>query len=66
MPNIRSAAQQDHQQSLENTALRNRVKKGYKNSQQEEAFKEFLQITGVNSGKIPYGAVKRLLKKISK
>jgi hypothetical protein len=43
--------------------LRNRVKKGYEKAQQEEAFKELLQIIGANGGKIPYGAVNKLLKK---
>jgi hypothetical protein len=63
MPNTRSAAQPDHQQRKENTALRNRVKKGYEKAQQEVAFKELLQIIGANGGKIPYGAVNKLLKK---
>jgi hypothetical protein len=63
MPNTRSAARPDRQQRKENAALRNRVKKGYEKAQQEEAFKELLQIIGANGGKIPYGAVNKLLDK---
>jgi hypothetical protein len=43
--------------------LRNCVKKGYEKAQQEEAFKELLQIIGASGGKIPYVAVNKLLKK---
>ncbi len=57
MPNTRSAARPDHQQHLEDAELRNHVKRGYEKAQQEEAFKELLQIIGANCGKIPYGAV---------
>jgi hypothetical protein len=63
MPNTRSAARPDRQQRKENAALRNRVKKGYEKAQQEEAFKELLQIIRANGGKIPYGAVNKLLDK---
>jgi hypothetical protein len=63
MPNTRSAARPDRQQRLENAELRNRVKRDHEKAQQEEAFKVLLQIIGANGGKIPYGAVNKLLKK---
>jgi hypothetical protein len=63
MPKTRSTAQPDCQQCLENAALRNHVLKVYEKAQQEEDFKELLQIIGANGGKIPYGAVNKLLKK---
>jgi hypothetical protein len=31
------------------------------NAQQEEAFREFLKLLGVNGGKMPYGAVNKLV-----
>jgi hypothetical protein len=43
--------------------LRNQVKKSYEKAQQEEAFKELIGLIGANSGKVPYGAVKELVKR---
>jgi len=48
---------------LENTALRDRMKKGYAKAQQEEAFKELQFAIGANGGKLPYGAMDKLVKK---
>jgi hypothetical protein len=47
---------------LENTALRNRMKKGYAKAQQEEAFKELQFAIGANGGKLSYGAMDKLVK----
>jgi hypothetical protein len=43
-----STARPGSEKRLENAAQRNRVKKSYKKAQQEEAFKEMLQIIGNN------------------
>lgn len=63
MPATRVANRPNHQQRLVNAALRNRVRKSYEKAQQEEAFKEFLQLIGTNGGKVPYGGVNKLIKK---
>jgi hypothetical protein len=63
MPTTRAAAWPDCQQHLENAALRTRVKKSYEKAQQEEAFKELIQLIGANGGKVPYGTVNKLVKK---
>jgi len=47
---------------MENAARKCRVKKSIEKAQQEEAFKEFVAIIGANGGKIPYGAVEKLVK----
>ena len=64
MPKTRAAARPDHQQHLANAELRNRVKIGYEQAQIEEALKELLQLIGANGGKVPYGAVNKLIKSI--
>ncbi len=46
----------------ENVAQRVRMKKCLEKAQQEEAFQELLEIIGANGGKIPYGAINRLVK----
>ena len=46
---------------MENAARKCRVKKSIEKAQQEEAFKEFVAIIGANGGKIPYGAVDKLV-----
>jgi hypothetical protein len=47
---------------IENAAHKCRVKKSIEKAQQEEAFKEFVALIGTNGGKIPYGAVDKLVK----
>jgi hypothetical protein len=47
---------------IENAAQRVRIKKCLEKVQQEEAFRELLAIMGANGGKIPYGAVDKLVK----
>ena len=47
---------------VENAARRVRMKKCLEKVQQEEAFRELLSIMGANGGKIPYGAVDKLVK----
>jgi hypothetical protein len=39
------------------------MKKGYEKAQQEEAFKELLTVIGVHGGKLPSGAMDKLVKK---
>jgi hypothetical protein len=39
------------------------MKKGYEKAQQEEAFKELLTVIGAHGGKLPYGAMDKLVKK---
>jgi len=56
-------ARPSRDERLENAALRNRVKKGYEKAQQQEAFKELLITIGANGGKLPYGAMDKLVKK---
>jgi hypothetical protein len=51
------------EERLESAALRSRMKKGYEKAQQEEAFKELLFMIGANGGKLPYGAMDKLIKK---
>jgi len=46
----------------ENAARRVRMKKCLEKAQQEEAFRELLSIMGANGGRIPYGAVDKLVK----
>jgi len=53
------AAASEH---IENAAHKCRVKKSIEKAQQEEAFKEFVALIGTNGGKIPYGAVDKLVK----
>jgi hypothetical protein len=45
----------------ENTARRDRVQRCMDNAQQEEAFREFLRLLGAHGGKMPYGAVDKLV-----
>jgi len=47
---------------IENAARRVWMKKCLEKAQQEEAFRELLEIIGANGGKIPYGAVNKLVK----
>jgi hypothetical protein len=47
-------------------ALRSPVKKSYKKSQQEEAFKELLKLIGANGSKLPYCSMDKLIKKIKR
>jgi len=61
-----SAARPDRGERLENAARRSRVKKSIEKAQQEEAFKEMLQIIGKNGGKMPYGEVDRIVKSYNK
>ena len=61
-----SAAHPDRGERLENAARRSRVKKSIEKAQQEEAFKEMLQIIGKNGGKMPYGEVDRIVKSYNK
>jgi hypothetical protein len=53
------AAASEH---IENAAHKCHVKKSIEKAQQEEAFKEFVALIGTNGGKIPYGAVDKLVK----
>jgi len=46
----------------ENAARRVRMKKCLEKAQQEEAIRELLSIMGDNGGRIPYGAVDKLVK----
>jgi hypothetical protein len=46
----------------ENVARRVRMKKCLEKAQQEEAFRELLAIMGANGGKVPCGAVDKLVK----
>ena len=39
------------------------MKKGYEKAKQEEAFKELLKVIGANGGKMPYGAMDKLIKR---
>jgi hypothetical protein len=39
------------------------MRRGYEKAQQEEAFKELLTVIGVHGGKLPYGAMDKLVKK---
>ncbi len=45
----------------ENAARRDRVQRCMDNAQQEEAFREFLKLLGAHGGKMPYGAVDKLV-----
>jgi len=56
-------ARPGREERLESAALRSRMKKGYEKAQQEEAFKELLFMIGANGGKLPYGAMDKLIKK---
>jgi hypothetical protein len=56
-------ARPGREERLESAALRSRMKKGYEKAQQEEAFKELLFMIGANGGKLPYGAMNKLIKK---
>ena len=47
---------------VENAARKCRVNKSIEKAQQEEAFKEFVALIGANGGKVPYGAVDKLVK----
>ena len=46
----------------ENVAQRVRMKKCLEKAQQEKTFRELLAIMGANGGKVPYGAVDKLVK----
>ena len=46
----------------ESAALRSRVKRSMENAQQEEVFHEFLMLLWANGGKMPYGAVNKLVR----
>ena len=59
-----STARPNREQRLENAARRCRVKKSIEKAQQEEALKELLKIMANNGGKVPYGEVDKLVKKI--
>ncbi len=59
-----STARPYHEERLENAAQRCRVKKSIEKAQQEEALKELLKIMANNGGKVPYGEVDKLVKKI--
>jgi hypothetical protein len=43
-----------------------RMKQSYGRAQQEEAFKELLKLMGANGGKVPYGAMDKLIKTFNK
>ena len=59
-----STARPNREERLENAARRCRVKKSIEKAQQEEALKELLKIMANNGGKVPYGEVDKLVKKI--
>jgi len=63
MPITRSTSRPDREQRLENAALRKRIKNSCIKAVQEEAFKELLVLIGTGGGKVPYGAVQKLIKK---
>ena len=63
MPITRSTSQPDHEQRLENAALRKCIKNSCIKAVQEEAFKELLVLIGAGGGKVPYGAAQKLVKK---
>ena len=66
MVNTRAAATRPNPaERVENANLRKRVKASYEKTQQEEAFKELLTIIGANGGKVPYGAMDKLVKKFN-
>jgi len=56
----------DRSERLENAARRCRVKKSIAKAEQDEAFKELLNIMGKNGGKIPYGAMNKLVSNYNK
>ena len=56
-------ARPGREERLESAALRIRMKRGYEKAQQEEAFKELLTVIGAHGGKLPYGAMDKLVKK---
>ena len=60
-----AATRPNHAQHVENANLRKRVQASYVRAQQEEAFKELLTIIGANGGKVPYGAMDKLVKKFN-
>ena len=60
-----AAARPNPAERVENANLRKRVKASYEKAQQEEAFKELLTIIGANGGKVPYGAMDKLVKKFN-
>ena len=61
-----SAARPDRGECLDNAAQRSQVKKSIEKAQQEEAFKEMIQIIGKNGGTMPYGEVYRIVKGYNK
>jgi len=63
MPITRSTSWRDREQHLENAALWQHIKKSCIKAVQEEAFKELLVLIGAGGGKVPYGAVQKLIKK---
>jgi len=63
MPITRSTSRPDCEQHLENAALWQHIKKSCIKAAQGEAFKELLVLIGAGGGKVPYGAVQKLIKK---
>jgi hypothetical protein len=57
-----SRARPTAEHQVENAARRNQVQKSIANAQQEEAFGELLNLLIANGGKVPYGAVGKLIK----
>jgi hypothetical protein len=65
MPATRSSsARPSRGERMENVSVRKRVMASYQKAQQDEAFKELLREIGSNSGKIGYGVVDKIVKKI--
>jgi hypothetical protein len=56
----------DRSERLENAARRCRVKKSIAKAEQDEAFKELLGIIANNGGKLPYGAMNKLVSSYNK
>jgi hypothetical protein len=60
-----TAARPNPAERVENANLRKKVKASYEKAQQMEAFKELLTVMGANGGKVPYGAMDKLVKKFN-
>ncbi len=60
-----AAARPNPAERVENSNLRKQVKASYEKAQQEEAFKELLTLMGADGGKVPYGAMDKLVKKFN-
>ena len=66
MARTRSKRQELQEEDPDDLRRKKRMTQSYNRVQQEEAFRELLKLLGANGGKLPYGAMEKLVKTYNK